>query len=259
MLWYKSWLEIRIRLAICVAGILLVSWISLREERPRIMENARHPLAAQRLEPAVRQSLAQHSTDFNYMWLIFFNTAVALVVPLFATVLAGTGINTQTSYGMRQGIHPSTQYTLSLPVSRAQLFASRVGVGWLAVFTLLLVSFASLPFWARIVHVDVSFLDIAPLALCALAGSIAFFHISTFVSVFVDEMWQSFTAYAIIGALYYLFTHVPSLAPYSFFRLMSGELYLLHGGLPLAPIFVCLLLAAMLHLATLQFLKRREF
>lgn len=50
---------------------------------------------------------------------------------VFAAVyLAGTGIRTQFAFQGIQGLHGSTDYTLSLPVTRFRLSGVRSGLGW---------------------------------------------------------------------------------------------------------------------------------
>src|ERR1035438_4342070 len=46
-----------------------------------------------------------------------------------AIFLAGSGINSQTTYGLTSGFHGSMLFTLSLPVSRRRLLFVRAGLG----------------------------------------------------------------------------------------------------------------------------------
>src|SRR5580704_6122392 len=110
MLWYKSWLETRLRLwiALVYMGILL-AFNSLRTIAPSLLP----PLAT---KPSL-------------------GLALILMMGSFATVMcmwfAGAGIASQGAFQFLKGLHGSTQYTLSLPVSRFQLLAVRATLGWI--------------------------------------------------------------------------------------------------------------------------------
>jgi hypothetical protein len=57
------------------------------------------------------------------------------VIPFFivftCAFLAGAGIATQTPFQASKGLHGSTLFTLSMPVSRLRLLVVRAGIGWL--------------------------------------------------------------------------------------------------------------------------------
>ncbi len=102
MLWYKGWFETRVKL-----------WVSLA------------------FMVAVLIFLRTHTVTLTH-------AAVAAIVSMpstFAAVivvwLAGAGITTQPQFQATKGIHGSTLFTLSLPVSRLRLLAVRAALGWL--------------------------------------------------------------------------------------------------------------------------------
>jgi hypothetical protein len=57
-----------------------------------------------------------------------------LVLSCMVMTLAGSGVKSQSSIGFPQGLAESTQFTISLPVSRMALLAVRAGVGLLETF-----------------------------------------------------------------------------------------------------------------------------
>lgn len=56
-----------------------------------------------------------------------------LVLSCLVMTLAGSGVKSQSSIGFPEGLAESTQFTISLPVSRRALLAVRAGVGLLEV------------------------------------------------------------------------------------------------------------------------------
>jgi hypothetical protein len=108
MLWFKAWLETRWRFGFVVGSILLV-WVA-----PFWL-----PLFGLRVPagfPASKLWVAIHlGTVLLYIYAAIF--------------LAGSGINTQTTYSATSGFHPSMLFTLSLPVSRRRLLLVRAGLG----------------------------------------------------------------------------------------------------------------------------------
>jgi hypothetical protein len=94
MLWYKGWLETRIRLLFALAflGLILVFLYSFRT-----------PVTG----------------------LVVMATTFVIMV---YTILAGTGITGRSSFRMTKG---TALFTLSLPLTRFRLLAVRACVGWL--------------------------------------------------------------------------------------------------------------------------------
>ena len=101
MLWMKAWLETRWRFLYAL-GL---------------------PLAMLVLRGAV--GLASTEDAHRMMVMLSFLSVFA------AVYLAGTGIRTQSAFQATQGLHGSTYYTLSLPVTRRRLLAVRAGFGFL--------------------------------------------------------------------------------------------------------------------------------
>src|ERR1700728_3106237 len=101
MLWYKGWLETRIRLAVTVGftSFFLVFLYS-------------HPAHDAKVALGM-VGIVSIST----IWI--------------CALLAGAGIATQPAFQATKGLHGSMLFTLALPVNRFQLLAVRAGIGWL--------------------------------------------------------------------------------------------------------------------------------
>src|SRR5262245_30040455 len=112
MLWMKNWMETRWRflLSLAVFSFILISGYLQFVNAPRP-----NPIPAE-------QRLALHVSLFS----LFF------VIP--AVTLAGAGIKTQAPFQRGRGLHASMHFTLSLPVSRLRLLATRTSMGALELF-----------------------------------------------------------------------------------------------------------------------------
>jgi hypothetical protein len=58
-------------------------------------------------------------------------TLLLMVLATFVMPLAGSGVQSQSPAGFPEGLAGSTQFTISLPVSRPRLLAVRAAIGWL--------------------------------------------------------------------------------------------------------------------------------
>src|SRR5215467_4323727 len=108
MLWMKSWLETRWRF--CLALGLGVLSILMAEQGGGL-------------------GTAEHAR--NLMVMLCVLSVVA------AINLAGAGIRTQSDFRRRAGLHGSTHYTLSLPVSRSRLLTMRALIGLIETITVI--------------------------------------------------------------------------------------------------------------------------
>jgi ABC-2 type transport system permease protein len=110
MLWYKGWLETRWKLLFLLAFYTAVFVIGANSPPPAASPGSKAPA--------------------QVMALAGSSTALMMVA---CVMLAGTGIATQPSFVVTKGLHGSTLFTLSLPVSRFRLLALRASLGWLEV------------------------------------------------------------------------------------------------------------------------------
>lgn len=104
MLWYKGWLETRFRVLFVFGGILFMVVLILRH-----------------IDPPLPRAVVEDNLN-----------SLTLLLWFIPVVLAGAGIDAQhLPLGTAKGIHGSQYFTLSLPVSRARLLATRAGLGML--------------------------------------------------------------------------------------------------------------------------------
>ena len=107
MLWYKYWLETRFLVLFMV--LYAIFPVALLTLTPR-------PANA----PQGSVATAQGAVGF-----------FAVYYSMIPVLLAGSGIKAQAGPGATKGLYGSTYFTLSLPISRFRLIASRAGMGML--------------------------------------------------------------------------------------------------------------------------------
>jgi hypothetical protein len=134
-------------------------------------------------------------------WESYCQLMSGVVVPVVALLLAGSGINSQTSWGMTNGFHPSMYFLLSMPVSRrrALLVRAALGAGLLLLFIGLLVcGVGQVAQWRGS---DIRPAQIASSAVFTAVGAWAIFGAATFLTTFLDELWAGVIGFLIAGGL----------------------------------------------------------
>jgi hypothetical protein len=236
MLWHKGWLETRIRLLMSLGyagGCLLLAFLNRTTAPP----------------PG-----AQLSATFGIIAAIF--------ILVFSPFLAGAGIATQSAFQVTKGLHGSTLFTLSLPVSRLRLLAVRGGLGWLQFACVIgvfccggwLVTPAAK--WGSSVSAPDMFQFTIALVVCA---SPVYF-LSALLATFLDEQMRMFgTIIACLG-LWLLSTNAPVPASVNIFRAVMGTgSPLVAHTVPWSAMAVSVGLAAGLFLAALKIARAREY
>jgi hypothetical protein len=233
MLWYKSWLETRIKTLMMVA--FAVFPIILAALTPHIAKPASPPSVAE----------AESAVGFYAMYY--------LLVPV---ALAGSGIKTQSAQ-MKKGLHGSMYFTLSLPVSRVRLFATRAGLGMLEAVGILAI--APCAVWIMFVepadHVSHSDLFAFWLTLSVCASG--FYFLGVLLSTYLDDLLQSWISMFVVVFLRWLLSAVPLPAPVNIFRAVVSPLF--KHSFPWASMGISLCAAAILCLASLRVVQTREY
>jgi hypothetical protein len=255
MLWYKAWLELRLRLLLAGGMACLVLWNMISKPKASYVAAAQHPETATFLEPALRTALAAHSPSFISAWLVLFYHMMPVLLSILGIAFASAGLKTQTTFANARESHPSMFFTLSLPVSRARLLWARMLAGFGAVVLLSIVMLS-----VSIVASGYSpGVETIPLLAGSITGATVFFAISGLLSVYLADLWQIYAGYAIYGLYMYLWSSFTIPPAFDFFRLMNGELYLTAGHLPVSTLLVSASLIAAFMYATLICMRRRQF
>ncbi len=234
MLWYKGWLETRFQ---AVFALLFAVF-------PIALFTLATPHAA---NSAPQVSAAQAESPIQFFALYYS------LVPL---LVAGSGIKTQ-SARMKKGLHSSMYFTLSLPVSRLRLFATRAGLGMLETVTILAVA----PCFVRIVLIQpedhVSHSDLFAFWVTLSVCASAFYFLGVLLSTFLDDQVRGWLSMFGVVVLFGLLSKVPLLAPLNIFRAMVSPLFT--HALPWASMGISLGAAAVLGLTALRVVQTREY
>ena len=233
MLWYKSWLETQYRLYFTL-GLVVFWMVVFYSMRGIARPPGANPVSA----------------------FAFIATTQILVI---STWLAGAGIATQPAFQEMKGLFGSTQYTLSLPVSRLRLLAVRSGIGWLEM-TATIGAFC----WGAWLVVPVvrgsataaEMLEyITVIAVCS--SSLYFFFV--LLATFLDELARMKAGMIAFGALWLLSSFLPLPASVDIFRAMGDGSPLVAHKMPWAAMVFSLALAVILFYAALKIVQRREY
>lgn len=229
MLWLKGWQETRVR--VCI-GLGLTALIFLQFH-----------FAAVKTPPEVFP-------------IAGFNALAAIWT---AVLLAGSGIATQPVFNASKGLHGSTLFTLSLPVSRLRLLAVRAALGWLEVAGFICA--LSLTSWITFPGLKQT---VAPQAILAYAGVLivctsGLYSISVLFATFLDDIWRVWFSLLVFAALFLLFRFTGLPLSVNIFRAMTDHSPLVTHTMPWTAMALSVASAAIFFLASLKIVRIREY
>ncbi len=228
MLWYKAWLETRWRLLL--------------------------------LAPMIGLMVLPHLFDTRQgsQWQMW--RALRAMSPLLywfaAMFLSGAGINTQTVYRTTAGFHKSMLFTLSLPVSRKQLFSVRAGLGAIETGLFVLVLAVTTLCAAPVPPSALQSIDfVVRVLLCALAVYAAF----AFLATFLDDMWRTGVGVFSVFALLIVQARFPRMADFNPLSGMSLFTYPLSAAMPWAVVIAAAMACAIFAWLSIRILRWKEY
>jgi hypothetical protein len=229
MLWHKGWLETRFRLlfTLVFVGILLTFQYSAR---------------------ASPQGIAG---------IILFSIPVLVI--MICAMLAGAGVATQPTLAVTKGIHGSTLFTLSLPVSRFRLLGVRAGIGWLEKVGVIGAFCCAFWFLSPALRLMVTPADMFKYAGTLVACASAIYFLSVLLGTFLDDQWRVWGTMIVSSALWWLSTHTPLPAFADIFRGMGKNSPLIAHTMPWNAMAFSVGWAAILFFAALKVVKAREY
>ena len=235
MLWYKAWLETRWRFVL-LAGLIVFAWVM-----PSMISFAR--VGIPQNVPAMRVWVGVH--------------IASMMVSVFTAIfLAGSGVNSQTTYGASSGFHGSMFFTLSLPVTRGRLLFVRAGLGAIECGLLVAIMGAfTLYRHPGGVTALQALLYLARLIIC----SMAIYAFSTLLACLLDEMWQFTGATLALGALLFVENRFAVVAATSPLRGMNLLSYPLTAPWPWTTVVASLIATGLFMFASVELLRRKEY
>jgi hypothetical protein len=233
MLWYKSWLETQFRLlfTLGLVGFWLIVSFSIRS------------IAA---PPG-----AKPAAMFAFM-------ATTQMVVIY-TWLAGAGIATQPAFQEMKGLYGSTQYTLSLPVSRFRLLAVRAGIGWLEMTAATAMFCGGMWLVVPVVRGSATAMEMFEYVVVLVACTSSLYFLSVLLATFLDEMWRMKGSMIAFGALWLLSNFAPLPASVDIIRAMGDGSPLVTHTLPWTAMAFSLGLSAILFFAALKIVRLKEY
>jgi hypothetical protein len=231
MLWMKNWLETRWRLLSVVAVFSFI-----------IISGYLHPVPAE-------QRLGGTLSIFSLFFV------------MQSITLAGSGIKTQAPFQVARGLHGSMHFTLSLPVSRLRLLATRTGMGILELFAAICLGACGLALVLPRQFPETGFpiLETFEYAFTLFACLTACFCVSVVLATFLDDMWQMWGSLIVLAAIRGLSTVVKIPENFDPFRAIGSASPFITHTIPWGAVAVSLTFAAALWLTAARIVQRRDY
>jgi ABC-type transport system involved in multi-copper enzyme maturation permease subunit len=255
-LWNKMWLETRWRF---IAGIVVLTllaagkvfeWIATDRLLPQLDPGVISSNASGLVAAVIRDVLETQKTFHGFIWYRGFRDNLTGIGIIFVTLLGCGGLMSETSKG-------SALFTLSLPVTRRQLFTARAGVGLAQCFAIAMVPPLVFPILAPAIGQRFTLVDALAHGLCLFVGGALFFALATYLSTLLADIWRPLvTALAIACGLALVSFAVPQL---DVFSVMNGEQYFRTGSLPWMGLLTSAVVATALLYSAAETLERRDF
>jgi ABC-type transport system involved in multi-copper enzyme maturation permease subunit len=247
VLWYKAWLETRSRFLTSLATLTIFCAVFVH-----------HALSVTPGNSGFSQGLLRSEWKAGFYRLLFVSQQYVVIMWVLAAVLLGMG-------GIvREKATGTSSLTLSLPVSRARLLGVRVGVGVLEAIALGVVPWSAIFVVSSLARMPILISQVEFYVMLLVGGGLAYFAMGVLVSSLVEG---EYTAPAVAFGMVLLSAIMFDawLRPFNLWRLVTGDFYvdrhtyLLVGDFPWRGTLVSVLAAAMMLLASLKVIQKREF
>jgi ABC-2 type transport system permease protein len=198
----------------------------------------------------IRDAIDAQKTFHGFIWYRGFRDNLTGLGVIFVVLLGCGGLISETSKG-------SALFTLSLPVTRRQLFTARAGVGLAQCFAIAMVPPLVFPILAPAIGQQFTLGDALAHGLCLFVGGTLFFSLATYLSTLFADIWRPLvTALVIACGVAVVSFAVPQI---DVFSVMNGEMYFRTGTLPWVGLLTSALVATALLYSAAETLERRDF
>jgi len=233
MLWYKGWLETRFRLLLSFGAVacFLITLHSLTHGAAKL------PVAALNAITGVPK--------ISVIWI--------------CGMLAGAGITTQPAIQASKGLHGSTLFTLSLPVSRLRLLAIRASIGWLE--SAATISMFCYGIWLLIpgARAAVTGVQMIEFAGTLIASATLLYFVSVLLATFLDDQWRVWGTMLVPLVFWQLTSHITLPAFADILRAIGNGSPLITHTMPWPTVAFSLTVAVIFFLAALKVVQTREY
>jgi ABC-2 type transport system permease protein len=258
MLWHKAWLETRGRF---LGGLILMAIVGVGNiydfratERLLPFVRSIDPSAIDTSGPigaAIKESLQAQQTFRGFVWYQWYRQNLTYLVVVFGALLGAGGLL------VRSG--GAALFTLSLPVSRNRLIGTRAALGLAELLVLAIVPSLVLPLLAPSIGQSYSLADVLVHGACMFVVGAVFFALAAVLSNEYADVWRPVLIACVVAACLGMLEYVPAFSPYGMFRVMNGETYYRHAGLPWIGLLLNAGLAAALLRTAAVKLAHRDF
>ena len=251
-LWQWTLVETRWRFVIGL-GLLTLSVISSVLIYPSLLELVPQLNTGNldsRIGRAVEEAVQLSSTFRGYAWSeIYANNLLQLII-LFGALLGTTG---QLFSGSNRG----PLFILSLPVTRAAVFGTRVATGLIELMIMVMLPSVLVTLLAPSVGESFPIRDGLVYGICLFLGSSVYFALASLLSTIFDDLWRPLLLTCLLAFILALLA--PYLGFFNLFGSMSAESYFQSGNLPWGGLLLSLGLATALLYAGAANLERQDF
>lgn len=186
-------------------------------------------------------------------------TATTFAIMLY-TWLAGAGINTQPSFQATKGLHGSTLFTLSLPVSRLRLLTVRASIGWLEMAGGIVAWCYGAWLLLPVIRGSVSAVYMLEYVVALIVCASSLYFLSVLLGTLLDDQWRMWTTFMASGALWMLCSFVRLPASVNIVRAIMGESSpLIAHTMPWTAMLFSLALTTAFSLAAMKIVRLREY
>lgn len=227
MLWRKGWLETRMHMAYLL-GIFGLLFVGMRTQPPdQIVGN--------------------------------IAGAAAYAVMMSSILFAGAGIATQPGFRAARGLHGSTAFTVSLPVSRFRLLATRASAGWLGMAGFVAALCCEIWIAFPVLRSSLTGLEMAGYAAALIACGSGLYFVSVLLATFLSDPWRVSGCMVGFATLWWFSVRTPLPAELNIFRALVQGSPLIARSMPWAAMGFSIVLAACMFFVALKIVQTREY
>lgn len=234
MVWFRAWLETRSRIAFTIAWLAVFVGILASASANR---------------GGAPGGLPRMLDVLAFVWVF---------VPVW---LAGSGVRTQAGFGRgaTRGLHGSTYFTVSLPVTRARLVIVRTLLGLIETAAVITALGVALWLLLPVLGTEASVQDGVGHLLVAFVCGLAFYGLSTLTATLLDDVWHIWSSTLAILVLWS--APVRRLLPEGFdvFRPLAEASPLVTHTLPWTAMLVALIAGGVFLLTAVKVAQAQEY
>jgi ABC-type transport system involved in multi-copper enzyme maturation permease subunit len=257
MLWQKAWLETRWRFvsALLILTVLaagdVYEYLATQRLLPRINVTSAAPGdEILGVGAAIREAVELQKDFRGFIWYQVFRQNLTQMGVFFGIFLGCGGLISETSKG-------SALFTLSLPVTRKQIFSTRSGTGLAELAVVAMIPPLAISLLAPTIGQRFSITDALAHGLCIFVVGTVFFSLASFLSTLFADIWRPLLIS--IGIACFAVMLAVAAPQWSIFSVMSGESYFRNGTLPWTGFLTSAVIAAALLYSAAETMERRDF